>query len=877
MQRRTLYLIDGMSCAYRAYYAIRDLRSSSGEPTNAVFGFTNMLLKIIRERKPDAVTVVFDSPAPTFRHERFEAYKAHRKPMPEDLSVQIPMIRMIIDAYRIPVLQRDGVEADDLMGSLAVKAAGEGFDVFLVTSDKDMLQVVGDRISVFRPDLGEVCDAAAVERRFGVGPRKVIEVLALAGDASDNIPGVPGIGEKTAVELVRRFGGVEGVLAGVDKVKGEKRRENLIRHAEQARLSRELVTLKLDVPLDISAGDLAVGEPDRRRLGELFKRFEFRKLHAEFAGGTGAAEYRGVDEPGSAGRLAESLAARGGFALAVAATAPQPNAAALLGASFSASPGEACYVPADGRALEALAPLLRDARVRKTGHDLKYSALVLRRAGLPVEGLSFDTMVAAWLLNPSRTSYGLGDLALDYLDMKIAPIAVPGGKAGEALRGLPASAISPHACAEADAALRLRVLMEPRLEQLGMAGLFREIEMPLVGVLAGMEEKGIKVDTALLGRLSEEVGVTIAGLEASIHEMAGGAFNLNSPAQLARVLFEKLGLPAARRTKTGYSTDYDVLLGLSRAHPLPEKLLAYRTLSKLKGTYLDALPRMVDPGTGRIHTTFRQTGTATGRLSSSDPNLQNIPVRTEIGRRIREAFVPGDGGMLLLSADYSQIDLRVLAHLSGDAALGEAFARGEDIHARTAAAVFGVDPSAVTPAMRQQAKTVNFGIVYGMSAFGLSREMGIPQTEARDFIERYFAHYAGVRSYIERALREAAAAGFVTTILNRRRAVPELASRNGATREQGSRIAVNTPIQGSSADIIKIAMLDIAAELSGGKWRAAMLVQIHDELLFEVERGQAREFGAMVRGKMEGVRGLRVPLRVQVRIGDSWGALREAA
>lgn len=794
--------------------------------------------------------------------------------MPDDLSVQLPLIREIVDAYRIPSLQRDGVEADDLMASLAVRAAREGYDVVLVTSDKDMLQLVDDRISVFRPEAGEVCDAAAVGRRFGVEPAKVVEVLALAGDASDNIPGVPGIGEKTAIELVRQFGGLEAVLGNVARVKGEKRRENLLRHAEQARLARELVTLKRDVPLEISPAELALKEPDRAHLGELFRRFEFRKLQEEFAGGDGpgAADYRCIDDPAALERLATGLAGPAGFALGLVAE-EEPMAAALVGFSFCAMPGEARYAPASARARELLGPALADPASPKTGHDLKRAARLLRDAGMRLGGGAFDTMVAAWLLNPSRTSYGLDDLALDYLDLRLAPVADPAGRKGAGLGGLSAAAISPLACAEADAALRLRALMEPRLAESGMDGLFRDLEMPLLQVLAEMEETGMRLETEPLARLSAELGGALAGLESSIHEMAGGAFNLNSPPQLARVLFEKLGLSPTRKIKTGWSTDYDALLELSRVHPLPAKLLEYRSLSKLKNTYVDALPRLINPRTGRIHTTFRQTGTATGRLSSSDPNLQNIPVRTEIGRRIRQAFVPGRPGMVLLSADYSQIDLRILAHLSGDRELVEAFAHGEDIHARTAAALFGVEPTAVTPEMRRQAKTVNFGIVYGMSAFGLSRDLGIGPAEARDFIDRYFRHYAGVRAYIDASLREAAARGYVTTLLNRRRAVPELASRSGTTREQGDRIATNTPIQGSSADLIKIAMLAVARELRKGRWRAAMLVQIHDELIFEVDREQAGEFGAMVREKMEGARALRVPLEARLKTGENWGEL----
>jgi DNA polymerase I len=882
LQRRKLFLIDGMSCAYRAFYAIRDLRTSSGEPTNAVYGFTNMLLKLVRERKPDAIAVVFDSATPTFRHERFEAYKAHRKPMPEDLLGQLPLIKEVIEAYRIMILQRDGLEADDLMGSLAVAASRSGYDVYLVTSDKDMLQLVRSGISVFRPDSGEIYDEDAVMRRYGVEPGKVVDVLALAGDASDNIPGVPGIGEKTAIELVREFGDLEGVLGNMERVKGEKRRENLKRFADQARLSRELVTLKGDVPLEFGPDECLVRSPDRNRISALFRRFEFRKLHAEVAGGAESGEkaYACVTDAIALEELASALAQQEAVSMNLETTGGDPMSADPVGVSFSWRPGEGFYVPLNGglapeKIMATLRPVLENPAVRKIGQNIKYDMLVLRRCGVELRGVSFDTMLAAYLLNPSQTTYGLADLALEYLDMRLTPISdlIGAGKKQISMRDVPLKTVCDYACADADVTLRLCHLMRPRLEEQGMWGLFQEVEMPLVGVLAEMEAAGVRIDTALLERLSGEIGAQLDELEKSIYEMAGEPFNINSPAQLGRVLFERLKLPASRKIKTGHSTDYDALLKLSKIHPLPSKLLEYRQLNKLKTTYVDALPRMVNPRTGRIHTSFNQAGTATGRLSSSDPNLQNIPVRTELGRRIREAFIPGSEGMVLLSADYSQIDLRILAHLSGDRELMEAFRRDEDIHTRTAAALFDVEPARVTPEMRRQAKTVNFGIVYGMSAYGLARELGIEPPEAQRVIDRYFEHYCGLRDYIEKSLVEATERGYVSTMLNRRRAVPELTSRSQSTRDLGRRIAINTPIQGSSADLIKIAMREIAKELREGRWRAAMLIQIHDELLFEVASGQAQSLGDMVSAKMEGVWKLNVPIRAHVKTGKNWGEL----
>ncbi|MDD5556933.1 MAG: DNA polymerase I [bacterium] len=878
MQPRILFLIDGMSCAYRAFFAIPGLRSASGEPTGAVYGFAMMIEKILRERRPSAIAIALDTPAPTFRHERFGAYKAHRPAMPDDLARQLPLIREMAAAYRIALLQRDGVEADDLMASMAARAAAEGYDVRCVTTDKDMLQLVDDRILMLRPDGTAEYGREAVLARYGVPPERMPDLLALAGDASDNIPGVPGIGEKTAAALVGRFGGLEGVLENVDGIDGVKRRERLRAFADQARLSRELVTLRRDVPLDIGLSDCAVRPPDRERLSRLFRLLDFRRLHQAVAGEVQAAgqSYRCAGDPAEADRLAALLAREGTVAVRLEAAGGAPIEAALTAAAFSARPGEAFAVSAETaggpEALVArLRPLFEDGRTLKVVHDVKRDILLLRKYGLAVVAGAFDVMLAGYLLNPSSGAYGLDDLALDYLDVRL-PREGGGRRRRKGEADLPAAPSEPF-LERADVTFRLHGLMGPRLDETGMRELFRDVEMPLAAVLADMEAVGVRVDPDPLRRISAELEGALAALEAEIHEAAGGSFNINSPAQLGRVLFDRMGLPPSRRGKRGYSTDGETLAALAEVHPLPGRLLEYRRLGKLKSTWADTLPRMINPRTGRIHTSFNQTGTVTGRISSSDPNLQNIPVRTEIGRRIRRAFVPGDDGMVLLAADYSQIDLRILAALSGDRELTEAFSRNEDIHRRTAAAVFGVEPSLVGPELRRKGKTLNFGIVYGMSAYGLARDLRIGQEEAQRIIDRYFEHYAGVQAYIERSLAEAAGRGYVTTILNRRRPVPELASTSAPAREAGRRIAVNTPIQGSSSDVIKIAMRNIWREMRGRRWRAAMLIQIHDELLFEVDRGQADEFGEFVRRTMEGAWASGIPLVANVTAGENWGDL----
>jgi DNA polymerase-1 len=871
-----------MSCAYRAFYAIKGLRSSAGESTNAVYGFTTLLLKIMREQKPYGLAVIFDSKAPTFRHDRFKDYKAQRKPMPEDLVEQLPLIKEVIGAYNIEVVEKEGFEADDLMGSIALKAARLGYEVYLVTNDKDMFQVVGKNIFIWRPGGRAICDEASVRKRFGVEPGRLVEIFALAGDATDNVPGVPGIGEKTAIELVKEYGNLEGVLSNIKSIRGEKRRESIVCFAEQARLSRDLVTVKTDIPLKYGPEDFRLSEPDTNRVSELFRRLEFSKLQASVLGGEEHKKksYGCINDPEALARLIGQLKKQQAFSITLVTTSREAMYAELVGVALSWHEGTAYYMPLNGavdreEVLKRLHPVLEDGGIRKIVHGGKYDLLVLRNCGITMRGVVFDTMLAAYVLNPSAARYGLEDCALKYFNRKVTPITrLLGDRRDRITVGdIPAETVASYAGECADVTLNLKKLMEPKLKEQRLLALLREVEMPLMGVLADMERTGVRVDTEILRGLSREFGKLLDGLAGSIYAMAGGPFNINSSKQLRRVLFETLKLPATEKTKTGYSTNFEVLVGLSKMHPLPSKLLEYRQLNKLKSTYIDALPRMVNPRTGRIHTTFIQTGTATGRLASSEPNLQNIPVRSEVGRRIREAFIPRDGRMIFLSADYSQIDLRVLAHLSGDRELLDAFEKGEDIHRRTAAAVFGVAASDVTPEMRRQAKTINFGIIYGMSDYGLSRDLGIDQGDARKFIDLYFTRYGGVRDYIQRNLRDAENKGFVTTLLNRRRYVPELGSSSHATVQFGRRVATNTPIQGSSADLIKVAMLAVHEEIRTKRWHAAMLIQIHDELLFEVDRVRAEEFGRMVKEKMEGVWKLRVPLRVHLKTGENWGEL----
>ncbi len=884
---KRLYLVDGSSYIYRAYYAIRHLSNSKGLSTNAVLGFTNMLLKVLREERPDYVVVVFDAKRPTFRNELYPEYKANRAAMPEDLVPQVPLIKEVVRGLRIPAIEKEGFEADDIIATLARKAVDAGLEVTVVTGDKDLMQVVGDRVRLLDTMNDRVSGPEEVVAKFGVPPEQVVEVLGLAGDASDNIPGVPGIGAKTAGSLIREFGSIDNLLTQVDRVGGKKRRENLERYGDQARLSRELARLVYDVPVDLDLEGAARREPDVDALAPLFRELEFGRLLSEFSDQTRTTGegYRCVLDPAGLDAIAAELQRADRIALDTETTGLDPRRAGLVGLSFSVRPGEATYIPVghvgDGQpdqldrdgVLDRLRPVLEDPARPKVGQNLKFDIQVLRRAGVTVAGVAFDTMIASYLARPGAKSHSLDALAAALLGHRTITFGEVTGK-GKDRRGfeeVPVDEAAVYAAEDADIALRLVDELRPLLAETGQEALFRDVEMPLVEVLADMEWAGIRVDAAFLRGLSRELERRLAGLEAEIRELAGVAFNVASPKQLGEVLFEHLKLPRGRRTKTGWSTDAEVLARLAEDHPIAAKVLDYRTVAKLKSTYTDALPQLVNPDTGRIHTSFNQAVTATGRLSSSDPNLQNIPVRTEEGRRIRRAFVPADGN-LLLSADYSQVELRVLAHMADEPEMKRAFAAGEDIHRRTAGEIFGVFPATVSDEQRRQAKTINFGVIYGMSAFGLAKALGIGRKEAQAFIDRYFDRYPRVRAFMDEMKARAREDAYVTTLLGRRCAIPEIRSRNPAVRGYAERNAINYPIQGTAADIIKVAMVAVHRRLAREGLAAKLVLQVHDELVLDVPEAEVDAVRRLVREEMERAVELSVPLEVDIGVGPDWSA-----
>lgn len=902
----TLYLIDGMAFAFRSYYAIRaPLTNSAGRPTNAVYGFTRILLKILREHQPSHVAVVFDAPGKTFRDDLYADYKATRPEAPAELCEQIPRMYDVVKALNLALLVTPGVEADDVIGTLARRAEDAGIDTVLVSGDKDLLQLVSDRIKVFDPskgDAGTWYGREAVVERFGVGPERVIDALALIGDSADNVPGVRGIGDKTAKKLMETYGSLEGLYEHIDEIKG-KQKERLIEDRDQAYFSRELLTIKTDVAVDTTLEDYRRKTPDRRQLIELFNELAFHSLLAELLPDAkeeaDKPRYRLVLTESELKAVVAEMRAAGRCAVDTETTSVDPMRAKLVGVSLCCRAGVAYYIPVGhapealtifrdpddlttaeqlhpvpkARALELLRPLLEDAAIGKIGHNIKYDLLVLERAGIRLAGIAMDTMVASYLTDPSRLRHNLDEVSLQYLRQKPIPISDVIGKGSKAITFdcVRIDRACEYSAEDADLTWRLAEVFEPQLRERRLEALFKEVELPLISVLARMEKTGIAIDRGVFEELEQEIEGRLGRLEAEIFELAGETFTINSPKQLQQILFEKLGLQPIRKTKTGYSTDVDVLEALAGEHPLPAKILEYRTLEKLRGTYVEALPKLVHPETGRIHTSFNQAVAATGRLSSSDPNLQNIPVRTELGRRIRAGFVPGGPEQMLISADYSQIELRILAHLSGDQALQTAFFQNEDVHRDTAARVFGVSAKEVTPEMRRQAKAVNFGVVYGISAFGLARNLGISNAEAGRFIDEYFAQYPKVRAWIDQTLETARAEGFVTTLLNRRRYMPELNSPDVAVRKAAERAAINTPVQGSAADLIKLAMVRLDAALRDTP--ARLLLQVHDELLVEAAAQAAEAIAGRMREIMESAFALDVPLRVDVGIGRNWAEI----
>ena len=884
-QPKRLFLIDGSSYIYRAYYAIRHLSNSQGMATNAIYGFTNMLLKVIRESQPDQLAVIYDSKGPTFRKDIYPEYKANRSAMPEDLVPQIPYIKRVVEAFNLPGIEKAGYEADDIIATLAGKFAAKGMEVTVVTGDKDLMQIVSDRVCLLDTMKDKISGPAEVFERFG-GADKVVEVQALAGDSSDNVPGVPGIGEKTAKALIDEFGDVETLLASLDQLKG-KRRENLESFADQARLSKQLVTLITDLDLDVDDDAFVMAEPNRQALTELFKECEFHKLLQEFSDDSRAsakeASYRAVLNERDLAEMVAALEASERFAFDTETTGLDPLRADLVGLSFAVIAGEAWYVPVSHRylgvpeqlpldkVLAAVGPLLGSAEHLKIGQNLKYDILVMGRVGVAVTEPLFDTMLASYLANSAAQSHGMDSLATELLDYRTIPYSeVAGsGKKKICFDEVEVEKATVYAAEDADITLRLYEKLLPMIAEQEQQELFDHVEMALLPILVKMEQAGIRIDAELLNGLSADMEKKLAALEVEIHGLAGTTFNIGSPKQLGEVLFERLGLAKGKKTKTGWSTDVEVLSKLAEEHEIAAKILDYRSLSKLKGTYTDALPKLIHPDTGRIHSSFNQAVTATGRLSSSDPNLQNIPIRTEEGRRIREGFIPSEG-CLLLAADYSQVELRILAHMADEPALKEAFARGEDIHRRTASEVLGLFPEMVTDEQRRQAKAINFGVIYGMSAFGLAKQLGISRREAQTFIDTYFERYPGIRTFMDSCIAEAREKMYVTTLLGRRCAIPEINSKNGAVRGYAERNAINYPVQGSAADIIKVAMVRIAHRLVREGLETRMLLQVHDELVFDVPEGELENVTALVTEEMEGAVDVSVPLLVEVGHGHNW-------
>lgn len=857
-----LYLIDGSSYVYRAFFALPPLTGPSGLPTNAVYGFTTMLLKLLHQVAPEYLAVVFDAPGRTFRDELFDSYKANRPAAPPDLSAQISAVHEVVAGFRIPELSVPGVEADDVIATLVARLAPQGIECVVITADKDLMQLVGPRVRLWDTMRDRWVDEAAVVARFGVPPAQVVEVLALTGDTADNIPGVKGIGEKTATALIRELGSVEGVLSHLGEVERMKLRgakaiaERLRENAEVARLSRDLATLRRDVALDVSLEQLRLPGADVAALRALFTRLGFQSLLPQLRT---QGEPLAVDAENLHGRddLERYLAARESDPLAVVVLANEGPPATTPGRELvlCGPVGRPAIVSlAESESRAALASWLGREDLRLIGHDLKRDLLHLAAVDIVVGSRGFDTMIASYLLEASPT-HRLEELATDVLGVHLDGFRqnVQGTAAGASLL------------------CRLAEPLSARLEERGLRTLFEQVEMPLTHVLAAMERRGILLDVRRLQELSREINARLEGLMRDIHALAGEEFNINSAPQLRAILFDRLHLPrqGVRRGKTGYSTDVDVLTRLSQLHPLPAKILEYRALAKLKSTYVDALPAAVNPITGRLHTTFNQTVAATGRLSSSDPNLQNIPVRGEEGRRIREAFIAPPGHMLV-AADYSQIELRILAHLSGDPAFVDAFRSEQDIHSRTAAEVFGVHPGLVNAEMRRVAKVINFGIIYGMGPQRLAHELGISLADAQRYIEQYFARYAGVRSYMQSVVEEARTRGYVTTILGRRRTIAELRSAERGVAQAAERVATNTPIQGSAADLIKKAMVAVERRLQTAGLPASLLLQVHDELLLETAEHAVEATKAAVREEMEGVMSLAVPLRIDLGVGRNW-------
>jgi len=919
-EKPLLLLFDGNALVHRAFHALPPLTvSKTGEIVNAVYGFANTLLKVVNELKPTHWAVAFDRPTPTFRHKMFEQYKAQRPATPEELKNQIWRVHQLVNAFHIPIFEMNGFEADDVLGTLSQQASGQGMETIIVTGDNDMLQVVLPEVKALAPRRGFndtiLYDEQAVKQKYGIEPEQITDFKALTGDASDNIPGIPGIGEKTATRLIQQYGSLEGIYDHIEEVTPDKLRAALRQYQSQAFQSKELVTIVKDVPITLNPEACKVSSYDRDEVVKLFQELEFIKLLPRLpqdsyqlsAHSFQKGIYQIVSNEAALNQLITELERASEIVIGLETTSREATTTGLAGIALSPAKGRACYIPVtlprperhdilalpfvqgqndkarrtgnDTRELlpltqvmAKLKPILESPSTGKIAHNGKECLAVLADYGVTLRNLNFDTMIAAHLLGEKNLT--LKALAFNRLGVEIASATelTGAGRKQVPIATLPAQEVANYACGNADVTWSLRDSLKKDLGHEMLCQLFAEVEMPLIPVLATMERNGIALDTALLRKMSLELGQAILKLEAEIYNNVGHKFSINSPRQLGQVLFEELRLPVFRKTKSGYSTEASVLGGLRGLHPVVELVLQYRQLSKLKSTYIDALPALINPETGRVHTTFNQTGTATGRLSSSEPNLQNIPVRTELGNKIRQAII-APAGSFLLSADYSQIDLRALAHLSQDSELVAAFAHDEDIHSTTASRIFSIPKNDVTPEMRRTAKTVNFGVIYGMSDYGLEQATDLSREEAAQFIALYFERYPGVKEYIEATKEQARKLGYVQTVMGRRRFIPEINSPNRQIREAAERMAINAPVQGSSADIIKVAMINVHREMKNRDLRSKMLLQIHDELLFEVPEGEAEEMKSLVAELMPEAIELCVPLKIDIKLGKNWGAM----
>lgn len=885
---KIIYLIDGSAYLYRAFHAIKSLSTSKGIPSNAIFGFTRILLKLIKEKDPEYAVVFFDVKGPTFRHEMFENYKANRPPMPEDLASQIPYIKQIVTALNIPVVEKQRFEADDLIGTYARIAQEKGFHAVMVTGDKDFMQLVTDAAVIWDPMKEKIIDKAFIKEKFNLTPTQIIDMLGLCGDSADNIPGVPGVGPKTALKLLNEFFSMEGIYKNLSSLKKKKSLyKKLDENRDQAFLSRDLVVIDRFVPVEDKIEDFKLQPFDNERLSLLFKELEFRNLYHEFAGKKPSApkEYKAVTKIAELKKFVKKLEKAKIFAVDTETTSKHPMNASLVGMSFSYRENQGFYIPVGhdnkegydqpdiNEILKIVRPVLENPKIAKIGQNIKYDYIVLAKYGIKIKGIAFDTMIASYLVNPSRRGHSLDSIAMDLLNHKTIKYEdVTGkGKNQKGFQEIPIEEAVNYACEDADITFMAYKILKKALGEENLLTLMEKVEIPLIPVLAAMEMNGIKVDKEKLEKLSAIFGKELLELEGEIFLMAGEKFNINSPKQLGEVLFEKMKLPVQKKTrkKTGYSTDIDVLTKLAQDHDLPKKILRFRSIGKLKSTYSDSLQGLIHPETGRIHTSFNQTITATGRLSSSDPNLQNIPVRGKEGKEIRQAFVP-EKGCILVSADYSQIELRILAHCAEDKILINAFKNNEDIHTRTALEVFQVFPDFITEDLRRQAKAINFGIVYGMSSFGLAKELKTSRKMAQTYIDNYFARYSGVKNFIEKTIEKTKKTCETSTLLGRKRKLPEINSSNSNIRNFAERAAINTPIQGSAADLIKLAMINMDRALKKNKMKSKMLISVHDEIIFEVPEKEHNALIDLAKEIMENVFDLKVPLKVNIGSGANW-------